>query len=136
MHLARNSMLPLRSPLVCSVRFCHRCAGAWEMVCIDFIIISKLHHLNHQLVVETILAYLRIRATGGKNQLSSFTSSAHVELSKSRTRAAHLICWHIRRCHWVLRHAVAGAHLRCRVPLGQRLPQAVDCPSRPRLQLL
>jgi len=24
-----------------------RCAGAWEMVCIDFIIISKLHHLNH-----------------------------------------------------------------------------------------
>ena len=40
--------LPLRSPRVGSVRFCQVCgSGAWEMVCIDFIIISKLHHLNH-----------------------------------------------------------------------------------------
>ena len=65
-----------------------RCAGAWEMVCIDFIIISKLHHLNHtwwwRLSRYTLIAYLRIRASGGKNQLSSFTSSAHVELNKSR----------------------------------------------------
>lgn len=46
MHLARTRFY--RSARRVSVRFDFaRCAGAWEMVCIDFIIISKLHHLNH-----------------------------------------------------------------------------------------